>query len=300
MKWRIPSKTFLLGEYAAIAEASAIILNTGPYFELCLTNTAQRSDIHPQSPAGLWWQRVKQEPYGLSFEDPYQGLGGLGASSAQFLGSYLAGNYLNQSTPTIPELLEAYYESAWSGVGLRPSGYDVIAQSQQGCVYINKQNNSLQSYPWPFKELSFLLLHTKTKLATHHHLQQAALPACTDVLSLIVDEAREAFEQSNSEQLIHAINLYQHHLNALNLLAPHSLELIEQLKTNPKILAIKGCGALGADVLLLITSKDYAPLLKHQLIAQNTAIIATEADVTSTSQAPLIKPKINASCPIKK
>ena len=28
MKWQIPAKTFLLGEYAALAEASAILLTT--------------------------------------------------------------------------------------------------------------------------------------------------------------------------------------------------------------------------------------------------------------------------------
>ena len=40
MKWRIPAKTFLLGEYAAVAGESAIVLTTSPCFELSLANEA--------------------------------------------------------------------------------------------------------------------------------------------------------------------------------------------------------------------------------------------------------------------
>ena len=57
MKWFIPAKTFLLGEYAALAEASAIILTTTPCFELSLSSKKGLSGIHPKSPAGLWWQQ---------------------------------------------------------------------------------------------------------------------------------------------------------------------------------------------------------------------------------------------------
>ena len=36
MKWSIPAKTFILGEYAAIAQRSAILVTTTPYFEVKL------------------------------------------------------------------------------------------------------------------------------------------------------------------------------------------------------------------------------------------------------------------------
>jgi hypothetical protein len=59
------------------------------------------------------------------------------------------------------------------------------------------------------------------------------------------DEANEAFELVDSDQLIHSINAYHQKLFTLNLVAAHSLTLIQDLKTNPEILAIKGCGAFG-------------------------------------------------------
>lgn len=286
MKWLIPAKTFLLGEYAALADASAFLLTTAPCFELTLTRLEKLSGIHPESPAGLWWQQQNVEQ-GLLWNDPYAGQGGLGASSAQFLASYLASCFVNNTVPDLKQMLKAYYESSWAGKGLRPSGYDVIAQSQQGCVYINKQQKIIRSYTWPFQDLSFFLIHTGVKLATHHHLQDTALPDQIDYLSRLVDEAKQAFEQADSNKLITTINNYHQKLVELNLVAEHSLKLISEFKKYPEILAIKGCGALGADILLLITPMNKAQLLADKLKMYHWTILATERNIHF--QAQLIK-----------
>lgn len=283
MNWLIPAKTFLLGEYAAVAEASALLLTTSPCFELILRTQKELSGIHPESPAGLWWLKQNCE-HGLLWNDPYAGRGGLGASSAQFLASYLARCFLNNSMPDLNQMLDAYYESSWTGKGLKPSGYDVIAQSQQGCVYINRQQKIIKSYNWPFHDLSFFLIHTGVKLATHHHLQDTALPDQIDYLSLLVDEAKQAFEQVDSPKLIKAINDYHQKLTELNLVAEHSLKLIHKFKKYPGIRAIKGCGALGADVLLLISSVDKAPTIAQHLRLHNWTILATEKHIHSQAQ----------------
>jgi mevalonate kinase len=285
MKWFIPAKTFLLGEYAAVAEASALIITSTPCFELTITSEAKLSGIHPESPAGLWWLH-KNVREGLFWNDPYYGQGGLGASSAQFLGAYLANCHLDNTPPDLNQLLCAYYESSWTGQGLRPSGYDVIAQSQQGCVYINKQQKEIISFDWPFQELEFFLIHTGKKLATHHHLIDTTLPHQIDYLSFLVDEAKQAFEHADSNKLITAINDYHQKLSELGLVAEHSLNIINVLKQYPEILALKGCGALGADVLLLITSTTRAAMLVDKLKMQNLKILATSSNLYL--QAPLI------------
>ncbi|MGQ3892003.1 hypothetical protein [Legionella sp. CNM-4043-24] len=250
MKWRIPAKTFLLGEYAAVAGAGAIVLTTAPCFELSLTSGDYPSAIHPESPAGRWWSRCRH-PQGLLWRDPYAGQGGLGASSAQFLGAWLADCYLSGQEPEFEAMLKAYYQSSWTGQGLRPSAYDVLAQSQQQCVYINRNDNQIISYDWPFHDLSFLLLHSGHKLATHHHLQAATLPSLHKLI-LLAEDAKQAFERADSEQLITTINAWQQELSSLHLTAGHTLRQLDELKSNPSILAAKGCGALGADVLLLL------------------------------------------------
>lgn len=280
MKWHIPAKTFLVGEYAALAEQSAILLTTAPFFEISLIDEDKLVGIHPSSPCGIWWQKNKEEGKGLLWEDPYQGIGGLGASSAQFIGGYLATCYLKKEAPNLKALLETYYQYAWTGKGIRPSGYDIIAQSQQGVVYISKQTNLLQTYLWPFSDLSFFLIHTGVKLATHEHLQNTVLPEKVDILSSLVEQAKQAFEHKNSQQLITSISHYHEQLSELNLVAPHSLKLLNTLKTLPEVITAKGCGALGADILLIITARKNASAFKAQLAQRNLPILGTENNVT--------------------
>lgn len=283
MKWRIPAKTFLLGEYSALAENSAIVINTAPYFELSWGDDKSSCIIHPESPAGIWWQQHNQSLAKLVWRDPYKGIGGLGASSAQFLATYLATCTLQDLIPSIDDMLEAYYQCAYTGKGLRPSGYDVIAQSKQGCVFINRKNNCIQSYNWPFHDLAFFLVHTGVKLATHHHLQERTLPCQVDDLSAIVDEAHQAFQKKDDMQLVKAINQYHCKLLELNLVSKHSLSLIEEFRSYPEVIGIKGCGALGADVLLVLTTKKQASTLKQKLFLKNSLILATEANVATNN-----------------
>ncbi|WP_019217985.1 mevalonate kinase family protein [Legionella tunisiensis] len=280
MKWRIPAKTFLLGEYAAVAGESAIVLTTSPCFELSLVNDATTvQGIHPESPAGQWWVHHRMPGQGLIWHDPYQGRGGLGASSAQFLAVYLASCYLLHVVPNRKAMLDAYYQSAWRGEGLRPSGYDVLAQSQHRCVYINRQRNIIKPYDWGFKDISFLLLHSGQKLATHYHLQKATLPNSINQLAATVDLAQAAFEQMNSEWLVQAVNTYQQQLADLHLVAPHSLQHLNTFKTQPEVLAVKGCGALGADVLLLIVPSNCLKAKVKDLRSEGWTILATSDDL---------------------
>jgi len=254
MNWLIPAKTFLLGEYAAIAGESAIVLTTTPCFEVSLSQG--NNALHPDSPAGQWLRSQNLSLDCLYWFDPYQGKGGMGASSAQFIGAYLASCHINQIQPDYESLLNAYYQCAWQGKGLKPSGYDVLAQTQQGCVYINKNRQQMHRFDWLFPDIAFLLIHSGQKLATHHHLQSTTLPTDVHALSETVEQAKHAFEHNDSHELITAITTYQQQLASSNLTAPHSLQALEYLQQRKSVLAAKGCGALGADVLLLIVSEE--------------------------------------------
>lgn len=275
MRLEIPAKTFLVGEYAALAGASAIILTTSPCFELSLAAGNQLEGIHPDSPAGRLWAHSQ----GLVWRDPYQGLGGLGASSAQFIGAYLLSCELQNIEPTQKALLDAYYQCSWQGVGLKPSGYDLIAQLQNRCVYINQNQQLINSYAWPFKDISFLLLHSGQKLATHNHLQKASLPHSIDQLSATVEFAKEAFEQIDSEKLIQAVTRYGEQLENLGLVAAHSQEHLHYFKSQSEVLAAKGCGALGADVLLLIVPSNNLKSKEKNLAEEGWILLATSNDL---------------------
>ena len=279
MKWLIPAKTFLVGEYAAIVGGPAILLTTNPCFELVLSKEASGCGFHPDSPAHQWWMRQQRTDVKLTWHDPYQGHGGMGASSAQFLGTYLASQYLQNQSIVKENLLTAYMECAWHGEGMPPSGYDVLAQSSFGCVYIDKTKEHYQSYRWPFEDLAFVLVHTGQKLATHDHLQNLKLPAQPSELVEIVRLAKKAFEMGNSPLLIDAVNAYREQLLCLGLVAQHSIQHVRFFQTWPDVLAAKGCGARGSDVILLLIYKEKLPKCIKKLSALDWQIIATHEDL---------------------
>ena len=279
MKWAIPAKTFLLGEYAALAGGPAIVLTTSPCFELTLSDTPGLQGIHPASPAGQYWARGSHVSKGLHWHDPYQGRGGLGASSAQFLGAYFASMHLQNQAIHQQTLLDAYMQISRLGEGLPPSGYDVLAQSLSGCVYIDRQKAICQTYTWPFKDIAFILLHTGQKLATHHHLQTLDLPIQVDRLAVIVEQAKHAFECMDSQCLIDAVNAYHQQLAQMNLVAEHSLKHIKAFKEETDILAAKGCGAMGADILLLVVPTKKQLKLSKRLSSMGWNIVGTSTDL---------------------
>lgn len=279
MKWSIPAKTFFLGEYAAIAGAPAILLTTTPCFELTLTNEPGLQGIHPDSPAGQFWMQQRPTDKGLLWYDPYHGRGGMGASSAQWLGAWYASNQLQKKQITQQGMLDAYFQSAWQGVGVRPSGYDILAQSLHACVFIHRQQEQCETYAWPFTDLAFILVHTGEKLATHHHLQALTLTSQMSTLAEIVQSAKSAFESADSTQVIDAVNAYHQHLFKLDLVATHSLHLMELLQKNPDVLAIKGCGAMGADVLLMLVPQNRLKENCNHLRTMKMDILATSEDL---------------------
>lgn len=279
MIWRIPAKTFLVGEYAALAGASAIVLTTNPCFELRLTKEASLQGIHPNSPAGKWWMQQGLSKQGLLWWDPYQGKGGLGASSGQFVAVYRAHCQLSGRLLVNQHLLDDYYHVAWQGEGLKPSGYDVLAQSNSGCVYINRQQERLECFDWVFSDLAFILIHSGKKLATHHHLQQTKLPQAIEFLSATVELARNAFQYADSDCLVKAVNRYQKQLTDLQLMSSHSLEQLAILQTESDVLAAKGCGASGVDVLLLLVPATALHALVSRLKIKRWDILATSEDL---------------------
>lgn len=279
MKWQIPGKTFLVGEYSAIADNAAIVLTTSPCFEVSMQRTGTLPAIHPESPAGQWWQKQAAVDWSLHWHDPYKSCGGLGASSAQFLGAYLASCYLQKCIPQPETILEAYYQSAWLGEGLKPSGYDILAQLKNRCVYINRQHKISKTYDWVFEGISFLLLHSGNKLATHCHLQTLALPKINE-LAGTVEQAKLAFEKKNAVALIESVNTYQEQLVKLGLMASHSIDALQALKAqHSEILAAKGCGALGADVLLLIVPSAILKAKVRSLKQQGWLVLASSENL---------------------
>jgi mevalonate kinase len=264
-----PGKTFLVGEYLALDGGPSLIICTAPRFTLKTFKSVagkRNSPFAPQSPAGRFMARHKVEFENLRFEfhDPHRGKGGLGASSAQFALAYTW--FLNQRSVEPADfdwqaLLEEYRACAWSGEGLPPSGADVVAQLTGQISWFDGREHIVRKLQWPFKSLGFTLIRTGTKLATHEHLviSKTAKAAPHDALRELVREATLAFEGADEKRLLDSVNESARVLLDSELTARGTLGLLTAMKADGDwALAAKGCGAMGADVILVLHDLDRA------------------------------------------
>lgn len=279
---RIPGKTFLVGEYIALEGGATLIFTSEPYFKL--TTAPEKhcpSPFHPDSPAGQWLDAHPELASNVRFQfiNPYQ-RGGLGASTAEFLAVYEY--YYHATNQTIePVSLLNTYQTLFSSHNLPiPSGADLMAQFCHGITYFNRQLNTLTSYHWPFNSLSLILFHTGHKLATHEHLRNHRREnSVYSPLHHAAQHTIDAFTQRNASHFCAGINQYAETLQQLGLTANTTTELLKRFQRHPFIKACKGCGALGADVILLLCHVSHKQDLLNELSKEQLTILATETEL---------------------
>ncbi|MEN0058468.1 MAG: hypothetical protein AAGB31_06510 [Bdellovibrio sp.] len=298
MSWvfSVPGKTFLAGEYLALQEGPCLLFLSQPCFRLTIAKKKEAGQelskawpaLHPDSPAGRFLQKQAAEFADLTgeFHDPYGGRGGFGASTAQFLAVYaafMARSQVHREMENILDykhLLQAYYEVAWNGQGQRPSGADLVGQLKGAFTFFEKRKGLISVGSWPFAELEFLLVHTGNKVATHEHLRSLAI---FDASSLEKSFAliKEAFVSAREELLLSGVNAYAQALRDLNFTCPESLNLLAEVRTLPGVRAAKGCGALGADVLWVITDKKQTAEVKKYFAQHKSMSVLSSSEQVS-------------------
>lgn len=245
----LPAKTFLIGEYAVLQGAPAIAVATTPCFEITYRNTKPTHAFHPDSPAG---QLSQQHPPAVHIDiAPQKHPGGLGQSSAEFLAVWAA-NPHNMTTIDIETILTTFW-SCTSGLATRPSGMDIATQYFGQCTFFDGQQ--YQAMPWPFETLMLGLWHTGRKLATHTHLQSLHTPP--HALTTLAQQALTAMLNQNDMAFVNHVRAYQSALAHAGLQAETTAKYCQHLMTHPNILACKGCGAMGADVILALFHPEH-------------------------------------------
>lgn len=193
----------------------------------------------------------------IRFQDPHVGRGGLGASSAQFLAAYtwsvLAETPMTEWAAALSpqKLWQAFRSVAWDGQGLAPSGADVMAQFMGGLTQFQSHPFSLQSPSWPFARLSFSLFRTNEKTPTHSHLGSLQGTHFGE-LRPDLDRALVAFHHGQDQVFVESVARYGRLLQDMGLLHEKVIPAVEGLRASEQVLAVKGCGAMGADILLVL------------------------------------------------
>jgi mevalonate kinase len=260
----VPGKSFLAGEYLALSAGPALLFMSEPRFHLSAkVGTGILTGVHQDSPAGKLWAKEKSffSQFDIEFKDAYQGRGGFGASTAQFLAIY-AVNAWRESVYHEPQklldykhLLDTYYRYAWDGQGTRPSGADLIGQLKGSFTFFDKGQGKISITNWPFENLNFVLVHTGNKLPTHEHLK--TLKEFSPVgLEKAFAQIQEGFDTRAENTFLAGIQGYAAALKELGFTCEPTLNLLSEIAAIPGVKAAKGCGALGADVLFIIFEKS--------------------------------------------
>jgi mevalonate kinase len=274
-----PSKTFLLGEYLVLNAGSALVLNVAPRFTLTAQTRGEGmvEGIHPNSPAGQWIRQNNSiyKTFDLQFNDPHNGAGGFGASSAQFLLVYLLTETIKsqKSSPQVETIWRAYRQlESVSQEGLRPSGADVAAQFAGGLVEVHTEPFAVQPRKWPFADFDVVLVHTGQKLSTHEHLR-GLKRVDTEELEWIYSRAVESLGNESPEIFFDSVNDYHAELLELGLVAAHTQIITTTLLSKPFVRAVKGCGALGSDTVAIFTARENRKFLNATLREMNLSAI---------------------------
>jgi hypothetical protein len=244
-----PSKTFLLGEYCVLEGAPALLLAHEPMF---------RAEFHPDpqaaspfqvgSPAARLSERLGLDPRRFSFLDPHEGKGGFGASGAEFL----AVARQDPAAPGSRSDFAWYAREAYLRLGDPGSGADLLVQAfaeSSGLVSVGIGRHALEMLPARLGAL-VTLFRTGRKLPTHEHLRETGRASVRE-LCLYVEQARAACLAGNLEAFADAVKAFGGGLEKRGLLADHSAKALRGLGNGP--LAAKGCGAMGSDVLLVLS-----------------------------------------------
>jgi mevalonate kinase len=251
----IPGKIFLLGEYAALADRPALVATLGPRFR----SGSGTIEAHPRSPAGrlLEWARSRGVETGaLAFEDPLQGAGGFGASTAQFALAYrriAAAAGLDLSAVAARRV----YRELMRDDAQIPSGADLIAQWTGGVVHYDPARDQVTQC-WDDWNWNQLLVFSAVglpgrKVATHEHLGKLTsgdiAPALVTELERVVAGAMAA--KGDARVMGRAMTEYADALHGAGLEVQASYEDRCALAALPGVLGAKGAGALLSDAVLV-------------------------------------------------
>ena len=284
----IPSKTFIVGEYLALKGGPSLVIASGPNFKISLKK-GKRDNIplHPESCAGQYFISEGMPVEDFIVDDPHDGLGGFGRSSAEFLSLYLANTLKGPghlSEVKIKELVKSYQSCA--AALTPPSGADLVAQLKGGiCLYDGNSFES-QSFNWPWPGKTFLIFHTGKKVATHDHLKSLEdFPV--KGLRTVAKKTIHCFLTKDYNGFIQCVNAYSDQLLSMGFVVEEILDRVQHLRQLQGVDAVKGCGALGVDTVLVICDRSEENLIIEQAEQLELDFICRLSDLTQGTRVKL-------------
>jgi hypothetical protein len=213
--------------------------------------------IDEGSPAYCFYKKCNFDELSIEFCDPHNKHGGFGASSAQF--SLLYRLYLQSVGKEfdfdIGSFLTEYKQLSGQNCGVVPSGADCVAQYFNYSIFFDSVAKTAEKADWNFPNLDYFIFPTGYKIATHTHLRELAAFDIEDLQKCTLG-VRESFGNNDEEALVKNVRFFFDLLIKNNLVFDNSIRIVERLLKVRGIRAAKGCGASGADTVLVIFEKS--------------------------------------------
>lgn len=249
-KIKVPSKTFLTGEYAVLKGGEALVLTHAPFFEAGVKESG--NFFHTDSPAGVLEKSLSGHQQAWSFEDPHNGAGGFGGSTAEFLSVY-------KTLCEEPSLTDAmlHYFRLFEHDKNPPSGADLCAQYNKvpGLTLYKKEPFQSVCLKWPFERLTLLIYKTDSKVKTHKHLEEIK---DYDFSKLSEESSKliEALKVEDLKAFVTAVDAFSEEQAKLGLLLKESQTAVKTINQIEGVFTSRGCGAMGADVITVFVKKE--------------------------------------------
>ena len=236
---------------------SALVLSTGPFFTLqCDVGSPNLVGINELSPAGKLYKKHQRlfENLSLTFTDPHNSSGGFGASSAQFALLYKLILQLSNREFCIKDFLQEYHSFAPNN-GVLPSGADCVCQFLNHNIYFDSANCIAEKFEFNLPNIAFAIFKTNFKVITHEHLQTLQADFDISELQRYTQNVINGLKTMDETSVINGVNGFFQCLCEMNLVLQQTQETVSRLKRDNAILAAKGCGALGADTIIVLYEK---------------------------------------------
>lgn len=282
LKFSVPGKTFLVGEYAVLAGGPCLGLGTNPSFSI--VPNANGQSFHPESPAGLYLHKKSIENFAHDFINPY-GVGGFGASTAEFIFSYYSNPH---AIKKLPDVFKNYLELFTDRKEQKPSGADLITQLVGGICHIDLSTAvpTFEKLNWDFTDLDFLIYSTGLKVKTHEHLAELDRSLCVELVEPS-HTVIEAFKTNDGPIFTKALSVWSNKLEQMGLTAKPVADLKQNLEQRIPGILVKPCGALGADVIVIICPKAQKKHVLEQIQLLNISGLKFQADSSHLTNGPL-------------
>lgn len=285
----IPGKTFLVGEYSALVGGSVLGLATGPGFKIDYQSKPKAKvvqDFSMESPAGQLLQDNSSffENLKIKIQDGFTPYGGFGKSTAEFLSAQMhlgigteLGNF---------EKIRQIYKDCSLKSGAEVSGLDLAIQYFGGVTYYEHSSESYSQGPWAYPQYDFILISTGQKVKTHEHIQSLNKPMLAS-LNPLCEQVIASYFKKNIQEFVAGLKAWSELLESSGFLSAESKNLKTKLEKNRDILCVKPCGAMGADVILVLCELEKSLSVQKSFQNLKLKVQATSLDLMDGVQSGL-------------